>query len=193
MQAAMMAHINEHLGFEYRRQIEEQLGMPLPPQKDKSGEENPMSPEVENRLSPLLAQAAKQLLQKNQTETQKAEAEKQAQDPILQLQMKELQLKEQDNQRKDRKDQADAALKASQQQIERDRIQTQANIEDKRIKIDALKAAAQMNADKQSHMINTGVDVLKQLSNKTHEEQLRIMQERIQMRQQQNRQPTKGE
>jgi hypothetical protein len=193
MQAAMMAHINEHLGFEYRRQIEEQLGMPLPPQKDESGEETPMSPEVENRLSPLLAQAAKQLLQKNQTETQKAEAEKQAQDPILQLQMKELQLKEQDNQRKDRKDQADAALKASQQQIERDRIQTQADTEDKRIKIDALKAAAQMNADKQSHMINTGVDVLKQLSNKTHEEQLRIMQERIQMRQQQNRQPTKGE
>ena len=193
MQSAMMAHINEHLGFEYRKQIEQTLGMPLPPQTDESGEEVQMSPEVEARLSPMLAQAAQQLLQKNQQEAQQAQAQQQAQDPIVQMQMKELQLKEQDNQRKVAKDQADAALKASQQQIERDRIQAQTATDDKRIKMDAMKTVAQMSANKEGQMMDRGVDILKQLSNKSHEEQLRQMQERIQMRQQQNRQPTKGE
>lgn len=193
MQAAMMAHINEHLGFEYRRQIEQQLGMQLPPQMDESGEETQMSPEVEARLSPLLAQAAQQLLQKNQSEVQQQQAQQQAQDPLVQMQQKELAIKEQDLQRKTAKDQADAALKASQQQIERDRIQAQTATDDKRIKMDAMKTVAQMAATKEGHMMDMGVDVLKQLSNKSHEEQLRQMQERIQMRQQQNRQPTKGE
>jgi hypothetical protein len=193
MQAAMMAHINEHLGFEYRRQIEEQLGMPLPPQMDESGEETQMSPEVEARLSPLLAQAAQQLLQKNQGEAQQEQAQKQAQDPLVQMQQKELQIKEQDLQRKAAKDQADNAIKTAQQQIERERIQAQQATDDKRIKMDAMKAVAQMQNANQQDMVHMGVDVLKQLSNKSHEEQLRQMQERIQMRQQQNRQPTKGE
>ena len=183
MQQAMMAHINEHLGFEYRKQIEQTLGMPLPPQTDESGEEVQMSPEVEARLSPMLAQAAQQLLQKNQQQAQQAKAQQQQQDPIVQMQMQELQLKAQENQRKVAKDRADAALKASQQQIERERIQAQTATDDKRIKMDAMKTVAQMAADKEGHMVDIGVDVLKQLSNKSHEEQLRQMQERIQMRQ----------
>jgi hypothetical protein len=202
MQSAMMAHVNEHLGFEYRKQIEQTLGMQLPAQMDESGEEVQMSPEVEARLSPMLAQAAKQLLQKNQQEAQQAQQQQQAQDPIVQMQMKELELKEQDNQRKAAKDQADNAIKAAQLQIERDRIQTQQATDDKRIqmqqatenqrvKLDAVKMAAQMQENKQRHMMDIGVDVLKKLSDKSHEEQLRIMQERIQMRQ--IRQPRKGE
>jgi hypothetical protein len=183
MQQAMMAHINEHLGFEYRKQIEQQLGMQLPPQTDESGEEVQMSPEVEARLSPMLAQAAQQLLQKNQGEAQQQQAQQQAQDPIVQMQQQELQLKAQENQRKAAKDQADNAIKAAQLQIERERIQTQQSTDDKRIKMDAMKTVAQMAASKESHMMDMGVDVLKQLSNKSHEEQLRQMQERIQMRQ----------
>ena len=189
MQSAMMSHINEHLGFEYRKQIEQTLGMQLPPQTDESGEEVQMSPEVEARLSPMLAQAAQQLLQKNQQEAQQAQQQQQAQDPIVQMQMQELQLKAEENKRKAAKDQADNAIKAAQLQIERDRIQTQQATDDKRIKMDAVKMAAQMQEDKQRHMMDMSVDVLKQLSNKSAEEQLRVMQERIQMRQ---RQP-KGE
>jgi len=189
MQAAMMSHINEHLGFEYRKQIEQTLGMQLPAQTDESGEEVQMSPEVEARLSPMLAQAAQQLLQKNMQQAQQAQQQQQAQDPIVQMQMKELQLKEQENQRKVAKDQADNAIKTAQQQIERERIQTQQATDDKRIKMDALKTVAQMQADKEGRMIDKGVDIMKQLSNKSHEEQLRAMQERIQMRQ---RQPKGG-
>jgi len=189
MQSAMMAHVNEHLGFEYRKQIEETLGMQLPAQTDESGEEVQMSPEVEARLAPMLAQAAQQLLQKNQQQAQQAQQQQQAQDPIVQMQMQELQLKAQENQRKAAKDQADNAIKTAQLQVERDRIQTQQATDDKRIKIDAMKTAVQMESDKQRHMMDKGVDILNQLSNKSHEEQLRAMQERIQMRQ---RQP-KGE
>ena len=192
MQAAMMAHINEHLGFEYRKQIEETLGMQLPAQIDESGEDVQMSPEVEARLSPMLAQAAQQLLQKNTQEAQQQQQQQQAQDPIIQMQQKELQLKEQENQRKAAKDQADNAIKTAQLQVERDRIQTQQATDDKRIKMDVMKTAVQMQNDKQRHMMDKGVDVLKQLSNKSHEEQLRLMQERIQMRQMQNK-PLKGE
>jgi len=196
MQSAMMAHINEHLGFEYRKQIEQQLGMALPPQTDESGEEVSMDPEVEARLSPMLAQAAQQLLQKNVQEAQQAQAKQQAQDPIIQMQMQELQLKAEENKRKAAKDQADNAIKAAQLQVERDRIRSQTDTADKRIKVDAVKTVMTMKADQQRHMTDTGVDVLKQLSNKSHEEQLRLMQERIQMRQQdqqRNRQPNKGE
>jgi hypothetical protein len=140
--AAMQAHIAEHLGFEYRKQIEQQLGFALPPQKDESGEDAPMDPEVEARLAPLLAQAAQQLLQQNQAEMAQKQAQQQAQDPLVQMQMQELQIKQQEQQRKAQKDQADIQLKAQQLQVERERIQTQAKIAAQQNQITALKAAS---------------------------------------------------
>jgi hypothetical protein len=139
LQATLMAHINEHLGFEYRRQIEQELGMPMPAQKDESGDDVQMDPEVEARLAPMLAQAAQRLVQKNQQEAAQQQAQKQAQDPLVQMQMQELQIKQADQQRKAQKDQADLALKQAQQQIERQRIQTQQATDNKRIQVDALK------------------------------------------------------
>jgi len=148
LQAAMMAHINEHLGFEYRKQIEQQLGMSLPPQKDEAGEDINMDPEVEARLAPLLAQAAQRLLAGNQQQAAQQQAQQQAQDPLVQLQQQELQIKQGDLQRKVTKDQTDAALKQEQ------------------LKIDTLKTVTQMQNAKQESMLNLGVDVLKHLSNK---------------------------
>ena len=152
LQAAMMAHINEHLGFEYRKQIEQQLGMSLPPQKDESGEDINMDPEVEARLAPLLAQAAQRLLAGNQAQAAQQQAQQQAQDPLVQLQQQELQIKQGDLQRKVTKDQTDAALKQEQ------------------LKIDALKSVAQMRNQKQEHLIDKGVEVLSHLSNKHHDQ-----------------------
>ena len=194
MQSAMMAHINEHLGFEYRKQIEQQLGMPLPPQKTDTGEDNNMDPEVEARLAPMLAQAAQRLLQQNQSEAQQKQAAQQAQDPLVQMQQQELQIKQGDLQRKVQKDQADNALKVQQQAIERERIQAQQATDAKRIQIDALKSAAQMRETRQQHMLDLGTDVLKHLSNKSHEAQGRAQQDRHQTMQMMNKpQPTKGE
>jgi hypothetical protein len=161
MQAAMMAHINEHLGFQYRVEMQEQLGMALPAQLDESGEPMQMPPDVEARLAPMLAQAATQLLSKNQAQVAQQQAQQQAQDPLLQMQMQELQLKAQDQQRKAAKDQADAALKAAQLQVERERIAEQSNISTAGQKIQAIKAVAELEHDRKKEMTKVGIDMLK--------------------------------
>ena len=157
LQQAMMAHINEHLGFEYRKQIELQLGMSLPPQKDEAGEDINMDPEVEARLAPLLAQASQRLLASNQQQAAQAQAQQQAQDPLVQLQQQELQIKQAEQQRKVAKDATDAQLK-----------QEQLTIEAQRQKIEAARAMAQMENTKQSHLLDKSVEVLTHLSN-THQ------------------------
>lgn len=119
MMASLQAHIAEHLGFKYRKDIEKTLGVPLPP-PDKE-----LPEDVEVQLSQLVAQASAQLLQKDQAEAAAAQAQQQAQDPVIQMQQQELQLKAQQIQQKAQKDQADLALKAQQQQIERERIQAE--------------------------------------------------------------------
>ena len=123
LQQAMQAHINEHLGFEYRKQIELQLGMSLPPQTDESGEEVRMDPEVEARLAPLLAQAAQRLLQQNQAQAQQQQAQQQAQDPIIQMQQQELQLKAQEVQTKAQKVQGDLQIKQAELQLKAQQAQ----------------------------------------------------------------------
>ena len=128
MQAEMMAHINEHIGFQYRKEIEKQLGISLPAQQvDEMGEEEDvnMSPEVEAQMSPMLAQAAQKLLAMNQQQAAQQQAQQQAQDPIIQMQMQELQLKTQEQQRKAQKDATDAQLKMKQLDIEAARIASQ--------------------------------------------------------------------
>jgi hypothetical protein len=105
MQAAAMAHIAEHVGFGYRQKIEQQLGMPLPPE----GEQLP--PEIEISLSKMLAQASQQLLQQNQAQAAQQEIKKLAEDPVVQMQQKTLQIKENEVQIKAQKNQSDAQIK----------------------------------------------------------------------------------
>jgi hypothetical protein len=112
MQAATMAHISEHLAFQYRRQIEERMGVPLPPPDEQLPED------IEVQLSALVAQAGQQLLQMHTMQAQQAQAQQQAQDPLIQIEMaklendkKELQIKAADLARKVKKDKDDADLK----------------------------------------------------------------------------------
>jgi len=163
LQSAMMAHVNEHLGFQYRIEIEQQLGMTLPPQYDESGEEQNMNPEVEARLAPMLAQAATQLLQQNKSQAQQQQAQQQAQDPIVQMQQQELQIKQAEQQRKTQKDAVDAQLKMAQIDVEKQRIQTQA-------KLEGAKALMNQSAQKKTLLVNSGLDLLKNYTNRKHEE-----------------------
>ena len=157
IQAAMMAHINEHLGFEYRVQIEQQLGVELPPTVDLAGEDINMDPEVEAKLAPLLAQAAQRLLQQNQQQAAQQQAAAQAQDPLIQMQQQELQIKQAEQQRKQQKDQIDAQLRQQQLQIEQQRITTQAQT-------DAAKTQAQIEAAQESDKAKLTVEMMKHLS-----------------------------
>jgi hypothetical protein len=85
MQAAMMAHVNEHVAFEYRRQIEQQLGLPMPTE-----EENKRMPEeLAAQVAQLAAQASTRLLQQDQAQAAQQQAAQQQQDPVLQMQMQE--------------------------------------------------------------------------------------------------------
>jgi hypothetical protein len=161
LQAAMQAHINEHLGFAYRVQIEKQLGMNLPPKADEAGENIPMDPEVEARLAPLLAQASQQLLQQNQAQAAQQQAQQQAQDPLVQIQQQELQIKQQDVQRKAQKDQADIGIKQQQQQIERERIASQEKTATLQAIIKGAGDKDRMDLDSKKHISSLGIDVAK--------------------------------
>ena len=165
MQSQMMAHINEHLGFEYRKQIEQQLGMSLPPQHDASGEDVQLDPAVEARLTPLLAQAAKQLLQTNQAFVAQQQAQQQAQDPIIQMQQQELQLKAAEQQRKVQKDQVDAQLRLKQLEIEHERIVSQAKTAEQQAKFGALKSVAENENQRKLAEVRLKQDSLKTVAN----------------------------
>lgn len=165
MQAAMMNHINEHLGFEYRKQIEMQLGMSLPPQKDEAGEDVHMDPEVEARLAPMLAEASQRLLQSNQAQAAQQQAMQQAQDPIIQMQQQELAIKQAEQQRKAAKDAADIALRKSQQSIEAARIMSQNETAMKqatlRARVDLAKDKMQQGHDQSVQNREIMADALK--------------------------------
>jgi hypothetical protein len=197
MQAAMMAHINDHLGYAYRVEIEKQLGMELPPEKDEMGEEVPMDPQVEARLAPMLAQAAQRLLQNNQAEAQQQQAQQMQQDPIIQMQQQELQLKAQEQERKAAKDATDAQFKAEQLKLDQARITVDAAKATAQQKADLLKTAAQIDAAKQQATNKLVVDGMKQISSQNFNKQMK-QQENIQrnlqaaMATRQNK-PTKGE
>ena len=120
---ALQAHIAEHLGFNYRKQLEEKLGAPLP----APNEELPEDIEVE--LSRLVAQAGQQLTQAHQQQAAAQQAQQKAQDPVLQMQQAELQIKAQDIQRKAQKDMADLQLRAAEQQRKIQKDQTDAALE----------------------------------------------------------------
>lgn len=159
IQAALMAHVAEHVGYAYQQKIEQQLGVPLPP------EGQPMPPEVEIQLSAMMAQAAQQVLQQSQSQVAKQQAQQQAQDPVLQIQMKELQIREQEAQVKAMKAQADIELAKQRLQqeaaanlakIQAERQRTAATLladqrkADKNREVDALKTVAQLRAQKEN-------------------------------------------
>jgi hypothetical protein len=123
MQAAALAHINEHIAFEYRKQIEEQLGAELP----KPGENLPEDVELE--LSRLTAAAAQKLLAKDQAEMQQQQAQQQQQDPLVQMQQQELQLKAQDLQIKAQKTQADIQLDQAKLELEKEKLASHERLE----------------------------------------------------------------
>ena len=125
LQMAMMAHINEHLGFEYRLQVERTMGMQLPPMPKDGEEPKQMPPEMADQVAQMAAAASQQLLMQNQQEVQAQQAQQQMQDPIIQMQQQELQIKAAEQQRKAQKDMVDAQLKQEQIAVERERIKAQ--------------------------------------------------------------------
>ena len=124
IQAAALAHINEHLGFEYKKQMEQLMGVPLPEDEDEDG----IPKEFEVQISRMAAQASDMLLNRNKTEIAAQQAQQAAQDPVIQMQIKEQQLQEQEVLRKKQKDVLDAAANADRLKVEKERIASQERI-----------------------------------------------------------------
>ncbi len=142
MQAAIMAHIAEHVAFQYRNQIEERLGATLPAPNAELPEQ------VEVQLAKLVAQAAQQLTQIHQGEAAQKQAQQQAQDPIVQMQQQELQIKMQDAQIKAQKVQGDLAIRQQELQL---KAQEAASRQGENPEIAAAKIQQEMIMDRQLH------------------------------------------
>lgn len=126
IQAAMLAHINEHVAFQYRIEIERMLGVPLPPPDEQLPED------IEVELSRAVAIASEKLLQKDQAEAAQKQAQQAMQDPVMQQQQRELDIREAEVMRKKAKDEADLQLRAAdltaKDERERERIASQERI-----------------------------------------------------------------
>lgn len=182
LQAAMSAHVMEHLGFEYRKQIEGMIGAELP--NYESMEENDVSipPEMESRIAQMSAQAAKQLLQQNQQQVQQQQNQQQQQDPIVQMQQQELQLKAQDLQRKTKKDQDDFAIKQAQVQVERERIDAQQETSGAQLAMKSHQESQRTEHAKESEGVKLGMDMYKHNTNIDSQQQLEQMRQSVQQR-----------
>jgi hypothetical protein len=177
--SAAMAHINEHVAMEMRRQIEQQMGMVLP------GEEanKTVSPEMADQIAIKAAQAAQQITQQHQQQSQAQQAQQQMQDPIVQMQQQELQLKQQDLKLKAQKQQIEAAAKADQIRIEEMRIEAQKEIAGMQVAATAQAARDKLEKSQRLEGAKLGVDISK------HKEQM--FNQRMQMMA--NKQKPKGE
>jgi septal ring factor EnvC (AmiA/AmiB activator) len=170
--AALQAHIAEHLGFKYRKEMEEKVGAPLP----NPNAELPENMEV--NLARLMAQAGGQLTQQKQQQAAQQQAQQKAQDPVVQMQQAELQIKQQEVQRKAAKDQADAQIEQAKLQL-----QAQENMQDaqmdqaelalkqQELQIDAQKAGAKLAADRRKDNTKLDLDLLKTMKDSTPRDQ----------------------
>ena len=161
--ATAMAHINEHIALEYRRQVEEAIGQPLP-DEDQTKE---LPPQIADQIAVQAAQATKQITQRDTQQVQQQQAQQQMQDPVIQMQMQELQLRMKDLELKAQKQATEAAAKADQLEVEKARIAAQREI-----------AMLQIAAKQETDGAKIGIDVAKHKSQMTQQSRQQPRKER---------------
>ena len=177
MQGSIQAHIMEHMAFQYRREIEKQLGAALPPLPQGDNDEYDLPPEFEAQLSQLAAVAAARVLQKDQAEAQAQQAQQQQQDPLVQMQMMDLQIKQlmaqtkaqqaqidgqirmAEQQRKTQKDMVDAAAKLDELELRKAEASGRQQLEAARLGVDIQKDKAALAAKQQIEGVRLGLDI----------------------------------
>lgn len=165
IQAAMAAHIAEHVAYAYRQKIEQQLGIALPPEEDN------LPPEVEIGLSQMMAQAAQQVLQENQAKAAQEQAQQAQQDPLVQMQMQELEIKKGELELKKQKMAIDAAAQADKLSLEQEKLAGQMELE-------GMKARAQIEDNKQK-IETQGAKIGMEIARAKAEQELRVKQEAL--------------
>jgi hypothetical protein len=162
IQAAALAHINEHIGYQYRKEIEAQLGAALP-EPDQE-----LPPNAEFEISKLMAQAAEQLLQKNQGEAAQQQAQQQMQDPIVQMQQQELQIKQQEVEIKAQKTMADIEIDKARLQLEKAKMDSQERIEGVKIGAKVTFDKEKLQEDQKVKGVQIGYEATKSQLDRQH-------------------------
>ena len=183
IQAAALAHINEHVAFEYRKQLEEQLGVPLPKPDETLPED------IEFELSKVMAEAAKKLAAKSASEAQQEQAQQQQQDPIIQMQQQELQLKAQDLQIKQQKTQADIQADQARLELDKMRIESQERIAGAQLGAKAVLDGKELEAKQLLEGTKIGVEAVRANNQLEHQKEQAEKQQAIQMQQMNKQQP----
>ena len=166
MMAELQAHIAEHLGFEYRKQMEATMGVTLPNYEED--EEIVIPKEMEVEISKRAAEASQILLQQNLQEAQQQENQEQLKDPVVQMQMQELAIKKAEQERKVAKDLLDAQARQKQLQIDQERVEVEKERIDSQIEIAGANLAAKheqemekLNRKQESEGFKAGLDSIK--------------------------------
>jgi hypothetical protein len=161
IQAAMAAHITEHVAFQYRKEIEKQLGVPMP------DEEKPLPEDVELEISRLAAEAAQKLLRKDQAEAAQKQAMQQQQDPLTQIQQRELALKEAEFEHKKQLDiaklQSDMQSKAVNAELQKDRLESEEKREGARLGVKVATETDKARREDVRQGIELGREIAKDL------------------------------
>jgi len=165
--AALQAHITEHVGLEYKRQMIQKMGMPIPFGDD---DDFKMSPEQEMQITRMAVPAAQQILNQNQTAVAAQQAQQAQNDPVIQMQMKELQLKAQEIDIKQKKLDMEATAKADQIEIEKQRIAAQKEIA-------GMQIGAKVKTDKESLLAKQRLEGMK-LGHQVGQSQAQLEQQR---------------
>jgi hypothetical protein len=163
--AAAMTHINEHIALEYRRQVQEEMGLIIPDEENNKH----VPHEVAEQIAIKAAQASQQLLQRDQQQAQQQAAQQQMQDPVVQMQMQELQLKQQELQLKMQKQQIEAAEKADRIRIEETRIETQKEIAAMQVAATAAAAKDKLKNQMEFEGAKLGIDIAKHKAQSTQQ------------------------
>ena len=157
--ASVQAHIAEHLGFLYRQQMEEKLGVTLPIQDAELPED------IEVNLARMVAEGGKQLSQQHKQEQAQRQAQQKAKDPVFQLQQQEMQIKQQEVQRKMMKDKTDAQLAQQKLQLEAQIEQMKMQLEQAELALEERKAGAEQSAQRRKDTTQLDLDLLKTTMN----------------------------
>ena len=151
--AAMQSHIAEHVGYAYRQKIELALGVALPNPEDE------MPEDMEKEISRLMAEAAPQVLAQSKAMVAQQQAQQNAQDPILQLQMQELQIKQKEVDLKEKKVMADAAAKADELELQKQKIESTEKIAGMNATLKDLQAKQALQARQEESGAKLGLDL----------------------------------
>lgn len=159
------AYVNQHLTMKFRKQVEEEMGIPLP------AEGEPLPADVEKRISDLVAEAAKRVAVTSQSKAEQERIAAQQQDPLIQMREREVAIKEADVQRKIAGDaariQLDAEKAKNRDEIERERIESQEQIAGASIgqKVASDLLDAEEKADSKSvERYKQGIDIAKDIA-----------------------------